>query len=131
MGRPSLYTPELAEKICDRLAAGETLRAICRDADMPHEATIRGWARDAEHPVSTQYATAREIGYQGMGDEILEIADGSGDARLQVDSRKWLMSKALPKIYGDKQTVDHNVNVTFGDALDAIRARQKKIADAP
>ena len=101
-GRPSIFTEELAARICERLAAGETLRSVCRDAEMPSESTVRRWASDIEHPISAQYATAREIGYLGMGDEILEIADCSGDARLMVDSRKWLMSKALPKIYGDK-----------------------------
>ena len=102
-GRPSIFTEELATRICERLAAGETLRAVCRDEGMPHESTVRSWARDPEHPISTQYTRAREIGYEGMADEIIEIADGSdGDARLRVDTRKWLMSKALPKIYGDK-----------------------------
>src|ERR1700759_4888640 len=100
-GRPSLYTEELAARICERLAAGETLRGICRDDGMPNERTVRTWAREDE-TFSPQYAKAREIGYQGMADEIVEIADSSGDARLQVDTRKWLLSKALPKIYGDK-----------------------------
>jgi len=110
-GRPSIFSEELATRICERLAAGETLRAICRDDDMPDERTVRTWARDNE-VFSPQYAKAREIGYQGMADEIIVIADASDDARLQVDTRKWLMSKALPKIYGDKQTMEHEGNIT-------------------
>ena len=101
-GRPSIFSEELATRICERLAAGETLRSVCRDAGMPAESTVRSWAGNEDFVFSAQYATARKIGYQCMADEIIEIADGSGDARLQVDSRKWLLSKALPKIYGDK-----------------------------
>jgi hypothetical protein len=118
-GRPSIFSEELATRICERLAAGETLRAVCRDDDMPSESTVRRWASDTEHPISAQYVRAREIGYQCMADEIIEIADGSdGDARLRVDTRKWLMSKALPKMYGDK--VSHEVGGPGGGPVQFI-----------
>lgn len=64
---------------------------------------------------------ARELGYLRMADEILEIADDNASdtrtdedgnefvnhdvinrARLRVDTRKWMLSKCLPKIFGDK-----------------------------
>ena len=48
-GRPSLYTEALAAKICLRLAEGETMRAICRDAAMPNKATVLRWLADATH----------------------------------------------------------------------------------
>jgi hypothetical protein len=53
-----------------------------------------------------------------MADEIIEISDspcmfdGRPDAalvqraRLMVDSRKWLLSKVLPKRFGDKVTTE-------------------------
>lgn len=49
-----------------------------------------------------------------MADELVAIADratnnGNTQARrLQVDARKWLLSKALPKVYGDKLDVAHD-----------------------
>jgi hypothetical protein len=56
---------------------------------------------------------ARLIGYRTMADELVEISDRkAADAaavnrdRLRVDTRKWLLSKALPKIYGDKLTAE-------------------------
>jgi hypothetical protein len=42
-GRPSAYCAEIAMTICDRLADGESLRAICADPGMPHKATIFRW----------------------------------------------------------------------------------------
>jgi hypothetical protein len=124
IGRPSSYTPELADLICERLADGRTLRDVCRDEDMPTESTVRTWANDDREGFYAQYARAREIGYHAMADETLEIADdGRNDwvrrqdengetyvlngehvqrSRLRVDTRKWLLSKALPKLYGDK-----------------------------
>lgn len=127
LGRPSDFTPELAGIICDRLASGRTLRDVCRDDDMPDESTVRKWALEDRGGFYPQYAQAREIGYQAMADEVLEISDdgrndwverqGEDDSktyvlngehvqrsRLRVDTRKWLLSKALPKVYGDKIT---------------------------
>lgn len=119
-GRPSEYTDELAAKICSKLAEGKTLRAVCRIDGMPPESTVRRWALDDFNGFAAQYARAREIGYHSMADEALDIADdGSNDtyevegrevtnqdviarSRLRVDTRKWLLSKALPKVYGDK-----------------------------
>jgi hypothetical protein len=100
IGRPSTFTAELAARICERLAAGATLRAICPDDAMPDERTVRRWALDNVKGFSEQYARAREIGYHGLADELLEIADSDGEPvrdRLRVDTRKWLLSKALPK----------------------------------
>lgn len=105
---------------------------------MPAESTVRSWAIDKENPFSAQYEKARLAGYGRMADELLDIADdGTNDyvererengtkhvvfdsehvqrSRLRVDTRKWLLSKALPKVYGDKiettnkvQAVDEN-----------------------
>jgi hypothetical protein len=128
-GRPTLYTPEIAAAICEKLASGMTLREICKAPDMPHESTVRSWAMRDLDGFSTHYASARELGYHAMADELLEIADdGTNDwverndqenpgyqangenvqrSRLRLDTRKGLLSKALPKVYGDKLAIDH------------------------
>jgi hypothetical protein len=40
----------------------------------------------------------------GQGDDTGWLVNGENlqRSRLRVDTRKWLLSKALPKIYGDK-----------------------------
>ena len=84
--------------------------------------TVLGWA-EAHKEFGEQYARARQFGYQLLADEILAISDdGLNDtytdddgnvrtatdvvarSRLRVDSRKWMLSKMLPKVYGDKIT---------------------------
>jgi hypothetical protein len=142
-GRPSKFTKELAARICTRLAAGESLRAICRAPDMPAGPTVRQWVLNNEE-FAKQYTLAREIGYQEMADEIIDIADESagdsyedsngvlrtdqevvGRSRLRVDTRKWLLSKCLPKIYGDKQQLEVSGNLGIGDLLDELNRREK------
>jgi hypothetical protein len=43
MERPSIYTSELATKICELNASGESLRAIRRDEEMPSAASVFSW----------------------------------------------------------------------------------------
>ena len=108
-----VYTPELAHEICRRLTEGETLRVICQADDMPSESTVRLWVLDDVEGFAAHYARARLVGYHTMADELIEISDNpAADKdvvqrdRLRVDTRKWLLSKALPKIYGDKLTAE-------------------------
>ncbi len=128
-GRPSSYTPEMGAVICERVAAGESLRAVCRDPDLPDRATVHRWTMNNPE-FRTQYAEVRESLYQHWAEEILEIADdGTTDyqlkvarngreymavdqehinrSRLRVDTRKWLLSKLRPGQYGDHVQVDH------------------------
>lgn len=124
MPHGTAYTKALAEEICQRLADGETLKAICRDKHMPSDAAVRQWALADKEGFAERYRVAREIGYHGLADEILEISDdGRNDwmrsqdpenpgykangeviqrSRLRVDTRKWLLAKALPRVYGEK-----------------------------
>ena len=113
-------------EILQRLAGGESLNAICKGEDMPAESTVRAWVLDDIDGIAAKYARARELQAEFWADDMLRIADESregvktketdkgteittGDmverARLQIDSRKWLLSKLLPKKYGDKLDV--------------------------
>lgn len=130
-GRPPIYSEELADRVCTRLAEGQTLNEICRADDTPSKQTVTQWVLKDVDGFADRYAQAREAGYHVMADEVLEIADdgrndwmernGKDDegwqlngehfqrSRLRVDSRKWMLSKVLPKIYGDR--VDVNAKV--------------------
>lgn len=131
-GRPTRYTKAIAEKICEQLSGGMTLRQACMPDDMPHESTVRHWVMNEDEEARpgfvTQYAKARETGYSRMADQILEISDEKSEDvqrdRLRVDTRKWLLSKALPKIYGDKVVNTHEA----GDSLTEFLG---KIGSAP
>lgn len=105
-GRPTDYTQALAEEICRRMALGESLRSICRDEEMPAESTVRMWAVADRSGFHAHYARARVSQMEALSEDLLEIADDKTEdpqrARLRVDTRKWLMSKIAPKVYGDR-----------------------------
>lgn len=129
-GRPTDYCSELADTICERIADGQSVREICRDPDMPAMSAVFRWIATHEE-FKEQYVLAREAQAQFLAEEILDIADdGTNDwmerhdkegeaigwrengeamqrSRLRVDTRKWVLSKLLPKKYGDKITNEH------------------------
>lgn len=107
MGRPSLFTPELAEKICDRLADGESMVQICSDEEMPGLRTVMRWAAENAR-FGTEYARAREAQAEVMDDKILVAADEADEdnapaQRVKIDAYKWRAAKLAPKRYGDRQ----------------------------
>jgi hypothetical protein len=122
----STYTDEMADKICDGLAEGRSLRSICCDPEMPAQSTVFRWLADPDRATfREQYARAREAQADALFDEMLDIADdGSNDwmerkrqdgsteevlnhehiqrSKLRVDARKWMASKLNARVYGDK-----------------------------
>jgi hypothetical protein len=76
VGRPSLFTTELGDEICNRIADGESLRAICEDAEMPHKATVFRWLSTEQHKdFRNQYIRARDVQADVIFDEMLDITD--------------------------------------------------------
>jgi hypothetical protein len=125
-GRPSSYTPDLAEQICALLAEGEPLRAICDRPDMPGQSTVYRWIEERED-FRERYTRARvvqgsvvaERGYM----EALEAGKtlDPAAARVRFDAARWLAGKLAPKVYGEKTTTEHTgpgggpVRMTWGD----------------
>lgn len=150
LGRPSAYSDQLAQEICDRLAEGESLRKICRSEDMPAGATVARWL-SMKNAFREQYAIACAVRTDLLFDEILEIADDTSDDRiekrdeagnvvgcrengeairrsqLRVDARKWTVARLAPKKYGDRVT-----NVLEGGdkpvEVAAVTAERRKAA---
>jgi hypothetical protein len=138
-GRPSSYTADAAQSLLDHLADGGLMVEWCAQEGRPHVATIYRWIA-AQEGFREAYARAREVGLHVMAEEVIAISDdGSRDvrvnedgreivdhdhiarARLRVDSRKWLASKLLAKVYGEKIQNQHTgpdggpIRMTWGD----------------
>jgi hypothetical protein len=116
------FEQSIADEICDRLIAGESLRKITLSEHMPAASTIFKWLATVPK-FAEQYARARDAQADTLADEILDIADdGSNDwmggkdeesgsnyngdavarSKLRVDARKWIAAKLKPKKYGEK-----------------------------
>lgn len=131
-GRPSDYNPELGDLICRRIASGESVLKISRDADMPGRTTIWTWTNDNEE-FRDKYARAKAAQMDHYAEQLVDIADSNEDdtyctaegevkhdtdhiqrAKLRIDTRKWVMARLAARKYGDKseQNITANVTVT-------------------
>ncbi len=109
VGRPSLFTAELAAAICERISLGESLRSICRDEGMPEKLTVLRWLSQDDQ-FCAQYARARDLQADTHAEDIVDISDTEPDpakARVRIDARKWFASKVAAKKYGDATLLKH------------------------
>ena len=114
-GRPSHYTEEKGDRICEIISTTSLgLPTICKsftDPDLPkHASTVRKWRLDHEG-FNAKYARAKLAQADILAEECLEISDDSTQEtvtmdKLRIDTRKWLASKLLPKQYGDKMLLE-------------------------
>lgn len=130
-GRPSIYTQELADRICAELAGGKSMRTVCKQDDMPSMDCVFRWLREKPE-FNEQYVKAKAESADALVEEMMDIADnGENDwmvrhgkdgeeswvvngehvqrSRLRLDTRKWIASKLKPKKYGDKLDMNHGV----------------------
>lgn len=113
MGRPSDYTPELADTICDLFATGVSMREVCEKEGMPSPSSVYLWLSKYED-FSDKYTRAKADGQEASLDDLDEIAEKviSGDiepnaARVAADIKKWAIVKRNPKKYGEKVDLNH------------------------
>lgn len=120
--RPSSFTQEKAEKFCDLIADGMSLKQACAVIECG-KSTIFRWV-GANPEFLTQYNAAMLWRTDNLADEILGIADDAsedykdeqhgdnmpvrvvdketlGRSTLKIEARKWLLAKLLPQRYGD------------------------------
>ncbi len=106
MGRPSLYTVELGEQICERLMDGESLVKICSSESMPSRSTVMRW-QNSDPDFEAKCARARLMQADLMDDKILDEANACDEdnyqaAKVRISAYQWRASKLAPKKYGDK-----------------------------
>ena len=133
-GRPTKFTPELADLICSKIAtSSRSLKTICDGEEMPAVRTVMYWLRDNADFLQ-QYTRAKEDQADFLAEEMIDIADdGSNDfmtiqkgdasyevenkewtsrSKLRVETRKWIASKLKPKKYSERVDI-----TTDGDKL--------------
>ena len=110
-------TTELTDQICQELMNGQPLTRICSKKELPSLATINRWI--AKHPsFAKQITNARRVGTQYYLDKMIEeletmSAKDVGIVREKLHHYRWLASKLLPSLYGDKQEVVQDTKVTI------------------
>lgn len=132
-----VFTQEVADDICARIAAGETLIEICASGGMPSQQTVNRWLLnyDKDDALSesfdafrVSYARARIAMGDTYFDQIKTIADDSSRdtiigedgprpntewiarSRLKVDARRFMAARLRPEVYGEKLAISQTVS---------------------
>lgn len=104
----------ISQIVFDGMRSGLSAFKACKQAGV-NQSTFNDWLND-DAKLAADYARAREDLLEMMASDLLDIADrpvGSTDSgatdsgavadkKVQIDTRKWLLSKLAPKKYGDK-----------------------------
>ncbi len=116
------YCPEVAEYILERVIDGIPLRKICEDRNMPGTSVFLRWVVE-DKDLRERYALAQQMRAMVWADETIHIADtpcmsmtivdkadGTKEivmadnvqrSRVKIEARKFMLSKILPKQFGD------------------------------
>ncbi|STY31504.1 Uncharacterised protein [Legionella wadsworthii] len=138
VGRPTKYNSELVEEICNAIAStSKGIRVLCKEnMHWPCQDTLFAWLK--KYPeFSEQYAQAKICQIELLIDEILEISDDESNdyfihedgtvvtnnssinrSRLKIDTRKWLASKLVPKVYGNR--IDSDIQFQMSEELQKL-----------
>jgi len=122
----------ISTEVLKEMRNGLSAFKACKAAGVP-QSTFSRWV-DEDAQLAENYARAREDLIERMAQEVLELSDsdvgllpdGKKDwaavqkHRLQVDTRKWLLSKLAPKKYGDKLELS-------GDAANPLVTRIERV----
>jgi len=144
-GRPPELTGEQADELLQRITDGDSLLDIVQsDGDWPSYRTI--FRRiESDSDFRDRYDRARAVQAERWADELITLSDSLpkdataeqiAAAKLQIETRRWVISKRLPKKYGDAPTSSVNVTstnnflvVTEAERLDMIEQRKRLQAE--
>jgi len=153
-GQASRYTRALADRVCDGLRTGRTLRDICAARGMPSVGMVRHWMATDRDGFRARCWQARAVGYLAIADEIIDIADNTvGDgvapegeataprrrhaesveqARLRITARCWLLSRMLPRAFGAGLSVEamQDAGPSLREVLAIIDGRSRGLPSA-
>jgi hypothetical protein len=122
LGRPSKYTPELADRLCEEIAKGHSVHQLAGQGEFPSELTIYAWL-DHHEDFLKKYRIARELQADLLADEVLLIVDGklpvltdepNKDTAVRVSRdiarakhRVWQAGRMSPRKWDDRVAHGH------------------------
>lgn len=121
----TVRTPKIDEEIISGLARGKPLAQICRGLGIDRT-IVYDW-RKTDEALDQRIARARDIGFDAIADDCMDIADDRADEpasrRVRVETRLKLLAKWNPQRYGelmknehsgpDGKAIPHSVKVEF------------------
>lgn len=130
--RGKIYDEVIANEICETIACSvDSINTLCaKHKHWPCVETIRRW-RIHVPEFGVKYTAAKQHQIESIVDEMLDIADDTSRdvfvqngqhkydhdhisrTRIKIETRKWLASKLVPRLYGDKLNISADNDTNF------------------
>jgi len=134
------YDPGLALKVCERVAEGETLKALCEAEGMPSRQTFHRWV--VSYPeLSRAYRAARELSAYSLEEEALnaarEVKEGDKNSAkvrafdVYMTQLRWSAAKRNPTVFSEKATVAFTVPIQINTTLDLGGGPEQEFGEHP
>ena len=116
-------TSEISKDIELKLMNGTPLTQICKDKNLPSLSKVYNWCAENKD-FAQKIMSARRIGSQTYLDHMIEELEGADNKNIMVIREKlhhyrWLASKLLGQIYGDKKEVQVDQKIEISWSSDA------------
>ena len=110
-------TTEITNQICEKLMSGVPLTRICEAKDLPSLSSVHRLI-NKDPSFAKQIIQARKVGCQFYLDKMIDDLEtvsnkDVGIVREKLHHYRWLASKLLPSLYGDKQEVIQDTKITI------------------
>ena len=145
-GRPSKYTPELAQTIIDRVAEHPFgLERICHMyEDMPNESTIHAWLNKYEDFSKRYYTNREKIAHLLFHENLNELDRMKEDyysgeygqrciepsvvaaRKMCIAQRNYMASKLMPSIYNGHGDTTQKDNASVNQVTDDVAKEREK-----
>lgn len=135
MGRHSVYTPELADKVAELLEDNKTYTEIGAIIGVERR-TILNWQK-AHEDFFAKCVQAKIVQAEAIAEKIASVCKDLEDkliepdaARVLLNTLQWLAKVRNPRVYGDKTTLSNDPDNPIGSlALRLDTAINHKIID--
>lgn len=109
-GRPSIWSQEIADRICELMVEGKDMQEICQMDGMPSRATVLRWQHQRPE-FDAQCARAREALAEFELHKLKKLAENCTEknvnaTRVKLNHYQWRVMKIAPRIYGDRAQVE-------------------------
>lgn len=112
----SQWSEDDVDRFLERVAAGERVTDVCKDADMPSVHLVQWWAKKSPE-FKERYEAAKEAQAQVRMDRVAREVNDAQPAnivdvrhlQLRFDVEKWVAERQAPKGWGAKMRQEHTV----------------------
>lgn len=105
-GRPSIWSQEIADRICELMVEGKDMQEICSMPDMPSRSTVLRWQQQRPE-FDAQCVRAREALAEFELHKLKKLAENCTEknvnaTRVKLNHYQWRVMKIAPRIYGER-----------------------------